>query len=293
MLVRGPDMLLEARADGRAVPAFTSYTLESTRAIVEAASGLGLPVIIQAGSSSFGSSSRETFSAAVLAAARAADARVGVHLDHATELTEVRACIELGYSSVMIDGSRLDFEANVALSSMVVEESHAAGVWVEAELGAIAGDEDASSVGGHGELTDPSRAEEFVSRTGVDALAVAIGTVHGMPAHPIDLDLALLAQIRAVVEAPLVIHGASGVERSELLAAVALGVAKINYNAELRRAYIGALRSALAQEGDDVVAVQLAAVAAMAAVARDKLLLLGGANIDGQRGQERDQGGPT
>jgi ketose-bisphosphate aldolase len=293
VLVRGPEMLLEARAQARAIPAFTSYTLESTRAVVEAAACLRSPVIVQAGSGSFRGSSREMLAAAVLAAARAADAAVGVHLDHATQLPEVRACIELGYSSVMIDGSRLDFESNVALSSRVVAESHAAGVWVEAELGAIAGDEDVSASTGRGELTAPWRAEEFVERTGVDALAVAIGTVHGIPDRPVVLDLGLLEQIRALVPVPLVIHGASGVDTEQLLAAVALGVAKVNYNAELRRAYIGALRTALIQDSDDVVAVQLAAVAAMAAVARDKLLLLGGGHVDVSSNHHRDQKGPS
>ena len=274
MLARGPEILLEAQATRTAVPAFTSYTLESTRAIVEAAAQAGRPVIIQAGSSSFRGSGREMLAAAVLAAARHAETSVGVHLDHATDISEVRACIELGYSSVMIDGSRLDFEENVELTSIVVGEAHAAGTWVEAELGAIGGDEDSSTTAPQGERTSPHRAEEFVARTGVDALAVAIGTVHGIPDRPVVLDLGLLEQIAAVVPVPLVIHGASGVADEQLLAAVVRGVAKVNYNAELRRAYLGALRNVLAHDGDDVVSVQLAAVAAVAAVAREKLELL-------------------
>ena len=144
-----------------------------------------------------------------------------------------------------------------------------------------------------GELTEPSLAREFVERTSVDALAVAIGTVHGIPRHPVVLDLVLLEGIGSNVQVPLVIHGASGVDDAQLLATVGLGVAKINYNAELRRAYIGALRTALETDRDDVVAIQLAAASAMCAVARDKLALLGGANIAPQLNFRCQEEGPS
>ena len=138
---------------------------------------------------------------------------VGVHLDHSTDLDEIRACIDLGYSSVMFDGSHRSFEENVALTTQVVAEAHARGVWVEAELGAIAGDENVSSSAVASELTSPEAAAEFVERTGVDALAVAIGSVHGISDHPIHLDLDLLGRIAEVVSIPLVLHGASGSRR--------------------------------------------------------------------------------
>src|SRR5690348_3636876 len=142
MLATGTDLLAR---DGSAVAAITTYTLESTRAIVLAAERLNRPVMLQAGAGSFGAVGREPLAAAALAAAHAASVPVGVHLDHCRSVEEIEACIALGYSSVMIDGSHEDFDANVAVTRRVVELAHAAGAWVEAELGALAGDEDASS----------------------------------------------------------------------------------------------------------------------------------------------------
>ena len=161
------------------------------------------------------------------------------------------------------------------MTSIVAAEAHAKGVWVEAELGAITGDENASGSAVPSELTSPEGAAEFVARTGVDALAVAIGSVHGISDHPVHLDLGLLDRIAQLVPVPLVLHGASGLEESELLAAVRAGMAKVNYNAELRRAYLSALRRAVDDaESDDIVQVQLAAISAMKEVAIGKLRLL-------------------
>jgi len=276
MLARGPAMLHEARAAGRAVPAFTTYTLESTRAIGAAAERTRLPVIIAAGSSSFRGVGREPLAAAALAAARAATVPVGVHLDHSTDPEEISACVALGYSSVMFDGSRLPFEENAAVTRAIVEQAHRAGAWVEAELAGVAGHEDTSSDAVAGELTDPAQAAEFVQRTGVDALAAAVGTVHGFTATPVHIDFARLRAIAAAVDVPLVLHGASGLDAAELRAAVAAGIAKVNINAELRRGYLGALRGALNGGGDDVPRLQDTAVAAMAEIAAEKLTLLGG-----------------
>jgi ketose-bisphosphate aldolase len=278
MLAKGPDLLIEARAAGRAVPALTTYTLESTRAICDAAQRTGLPVIVAAGASSFRGVGRELLAAAALAAARDASVPVGVHLDHSTDPDEIRSCIALGYSSVMIDGSHLPFEDNVALTRAIVDEAHAAGVWVEGELGGLTGDEDASSDAVAGDLTDPEQAREFVARTGIDALAPAIGTVHGFTSSPIDVDLHRLRAIAALAGVPLVLHGASGLSDRDLTAAVAAGVAKVNINAELRRGYFAALDAGRADGGDDIPRLQARAIAAMTDIAVDKLLLLGGSN---------------
>jgi ketose-bisphosphate aldolase len=276
MLAKGTSLLTDARAEGRAVPAFTTYTLESTRAICEAAQNTGLPAIISAGSSSFRGVGRNPLAAAALAAAAQAPVAIGVHLDHSTDPEEIAACIALGYSSVMIDGSHLPFEDNVALTRTVVEHAHVLGVWVEGELGGLTGDEDASSDAVAGELTDPDQAAEFVERTGVDALAAAVGTVHGFTLTPVRVDLDRLRAIAATVGAPLVLHGASGLSDDELAATVAAGVAKVNVNAELRRAYLGALRAGLADGGDDIPRLQHDAVAAMTQIAEAKLTALAG-----------------
>lgn len=273
MLARGIDLLTSARAEGRAVPAFTAYTLEATRAICDAAERTGLPVIISAGSSSFRAVGREPLAAAALAAAAAAAVPVGVHLDHSTDADEVAACIGLGYSSVMIDGSALPFRENVAVTRAVVEHAHEAGVWVEGELGGVSGDEDASSDAAVVGLTDPALAAEFVERTGVDALAPAVGTVHGFTTRPVQIDMDLLRTLAARVSVPLVLHGTSGLPDGDLGAAVDAGIAKANVNAELRRGHLEALRAGLT-EGDDLARLQRLAIAAMTEVACAKLVLL-------------------
>jgi ketose-bisphosphate aldolase len=259
---------------GRAVAAITTYTLESTVAIVRAAERLELPVLLMAGASSYGAVGRAPLAAAALAAARAATVPVGVHLDHCRDEAEVDACLALGYSSVMIDGSHLSLEENIALTRRVVERAHAAGAWVEAELGALHGDEDRSGETTAGDTTDPDEAAEFAERTGVDALAVAVGNVHGFTPEPVRLDLGRLRAIAAACDAPLVLHGASGLPDEDLIGAVAAGVVKVNVNAELRRAHVRALAAVLTEAGDDIRALQTRAIDAMARVAQEKIALL-------------------
>jgi ketose-bisphosphate aldolase len=274
MLATGTTLLTDARAGRRAVAAITTYTLESTRAICLAAERTGQPVMLQAGSGSFGAVGRVPLAAAALASAREASVPVGVHLDHCKDPAEIDACLELGYSSVMIDGSHLEFEENVALTRAVVERAHATGAWVEAELGALAGDEDSSGEVEAGAMTDPDQAAEFAERTGVDALAVAVGNVHGFTPVPVRLDLQRLREIAAATPIPLVLHGASGLPEEDLLGAVAAGVVKVNINAELRRAHLSALAAGMAEAGDDVRALQHRAIEAMAKVAAEKIALL-------------------
>jgi len=223
-------MIKEAWERRCAIAAFSTYTLESTVAICRAAERTGLPVIVQAGARAFRVTGRETLAAVALAAAQEASASVGVHLDHSRDLGEIRACIALGYPSVMIDGSHLPFADNMARTRTVVEEAHAAGAWVEAELGALTGDEDVSGDAEAAALTDPEQAAEFAAQTGVDALAVAVGTVHGFTSRPGHVNLARLERIAALTPVPLVLHGASGLPERELLAAVRCGMAKVNIN---------------------------------------------------------------
>jgi ketose-bisphosphate aldolase len=274
LLATGTTLLTDAKADGRAIAAITTYTLESTRAICLAAERSGQPVMLQAGSGSFGAVGRSPLAVAALVSAREAAVPVGVHLDHCKDPAEIDACLELGYSSVMIDGSHLEFEQNIALTRAVVERAHAAGAWVEAELGALAGDEDSSGDVEAGAMTDPDQAAEFAARTGVDALAVAVGNVHGFTPVPVRLDLQRLREIAAATPVPLVLHGASGLPEEDLLGAVAAGVVKVNINAELRRAHLTALATGMAEAGDDVRALQHRAIEAMARIAAEKIALL-------------------
>jgi len=270
-------VVLAAAANHRAVPGLVAYNLETAQGIVQAAESTGLPVMLQAGSSAFRHAGLLPLARLALDLARDTEARVGVHLDHSRSLAEIGTCLDLGYSSVMVDGSHLDFEDNVALTTAAAELAHRRGSWIEGELGGIAGDEDVSRQAPAAAMTDPEQAAEFVRRTGVDALAVAIGNVHGLAPVPPELDLDRLALLRAATDIPLVLHGASGLADETLTACLDLGVAKVNVNAELRRAFLDALVAALpaARRGDDVAGALDAGRRAVAEAASRITRLLG------------------
>lgn len=254
-------VLHEARAAGRAVIGFSVYDLEQGIGVVRAAEAEAVPVLLQAGSSAFRYAGREPLAGLALGLARESRASIGVHLDHSTDIEEVEACLRLGYSSVMFDGSGHPLDENIRLTRRVVGIAHRAGAWVEGELAGIAGDEDESGVATAERMTDPDEAARFVAETGVDALAVAVGNVHGIPARPVELDLDRLARIAAAVEAPLVLHGASGLPDAEVNAAIELGVAKLNVNTELRHACREALLALAADPpSSDAIAALLGGV---------------------------------
>lgn len=282
MLDHGLASLTTARADGRALAAFSTYNLEITMAVCRAAESTGLSVILQAGSSTFHHAGRDNLVSVALQGARQAKVPVGVHLDHSRDIEEIRYCIEAGYTSVMVDGSNLPFEENIALTREVVKFATPRGVWVEGELGAIPGDEDRSVHAVASELTDPALADEFAERTGVAALAVAVGNVHGIASTRRPLDLDRLAQIGARVQVPLVLHGASGLPSHELLAAIATGVAKVNINTELRQAFLTSVAHAPAEAlgAADLGRVLGDAVRAVQHVAESKISLLGGFQVE-------------
>jgi ketose-bisphosphate aldolase len=275
MLARGKGALESACRGGHAVGAFSVYNLEGAQAVCRASEAGGTPAIIQAGSSAFKYAGRKPLAALALAAAEESGAEVGVHLDHSRDLFEIRECLKLGYTSVMVDGSKLPFEQNVRFTREAASIAHEAGAWIEAELGGLSGDEDRSGSGGAGDdRTDPRAAGRFVEQTGVDALAVAIGNVHGFVPYDVNLDLELLRAIRERVPIPLVLHGASGLPDEQVQGAIALGVAKINVNAELRRAFIGGLKESvgtLSSQEDGLAAVLSPATGRMQEAAARKL----------------------
>ncbi len=239
--------LRRARAEGRAVIGFSIYNLEQGLGVVRAAEAQRASVLLQAGSSAFRYAGREPLAHLAVGLAETVNVPVGIHLDHATALEEIDACLRLGYTSVMFDGSALAIEENVRLTREVVRRAHLVGAWVEAELAGIAGDEDQSTSGARpGALTDPDLAAEFVAATDVDALAVSVGNVHGISTEPVLLDLELLSRIADSVETPLVLHGVSGLPDEDVSEAIKLGVAKLNVNTELRRAFRGALLASAA-----------------------------------------------
>jgi tagatose 1,6-diphosphate aldolase GatY/KbaY len=266
------DDLRRAQRQGWAVGAFSVYNLEQAQAVCAAAEQEGRPALIQAGASAFAYAGQGPLAQLSLECAKDCHELIGVHLDHSRDPEEIGACLRYGYTSVMYDGSALPLEENIRITQQVVSMAHAAGAWVEAELAGIAGDEDASTDAIAGAMTDPDIAARFVNETGADALAVAIGNVHGIPKEPVRLDLERLRAIRACVEIPLVLHGASGLLEEDVTAAIGLGVAKVNVNTELRQA----LRLTLADpisDRDDLGSLLGPARSAMQAVVAEKIRL--------------------
>jgi len=243
--VTSRQMLLKAQSGGYAVGAFNAENMEMLQAIVAAAEEARSPVMIQTTASTLKYASPALFAVQARLLAEAAGVPVCLHLDHGASLAQAEECLRAGYSSVMIDGSRLPFEDNVTLTSQVVQTAKAKRIPVEAELGKVGGKEDEaeSEVG----YTDPAEAKEFIRRTGADSLAVAIGTAHGIYKGTPKLDIGRLKEIRARLDVPLVLHGASGLQDAVVRECIAYGVCKVNYATELRIAFTEGVRRCLSE----------------------------------------------
>ena len=279
MLVPMAELLAAAQREGYAVGAFNTYNLEITRAILAAAEAQRAPVIVQVGSSALRYAGREALTALVLAEARRSPVPVAVHLDHSAKLGEIRWCVEQGFTSVMIDGSALPLAENIALTREAVAIARPHGVTVEAELGSIVGEEDRAAEREAVGLTSPAQAEQFVQATAVDALAVAVGNVHGFYKGEPKLDTARLDEIHRCVPVPLVLHGASGLPDAAIQRSIQGGVRKFNVNTELRVALFTALADTLPRihAHYDVPGLFTPAIAAMQAVVEEKIRLFGSA----------------
>jgi len=237
-------ILEQARALGVGAGAFNVIPLELAEAIVTGAAEAGLPVILQLSENTVAyHGALAPIASAALACARAAAVPVSVHLDHATSPALVREAVELGVRSVMFDASALGYAENLRLTAEVVEACHRAGAWVEAELGEVGGKD---GVHAPGARTNPGEAAAYVVATGVDALAVAVGTSHAMETRDAVLDYGLIAELRAAVPVPLVLHGSSGVSDSGLRAAVRAGITKVNIATHLNRTFTSTVRERLA-----------------------------------------------
>lgn len=238
-LVTSKEMLLKAQKGSYAIGAFNAENMEMVKAIICAAEELQAPVMIQTTPSTVKYGTLETYAVIVAEEAKKASVPVCLHLDHGSSFELAVQAVKAGYTSVMIDGSKKDFERNIEVSKKVAEMAHAVGISVEAELGKVGGKEDELEV----EVdtnTDPMEAKEFVERTGVDSLAVAIGTAHGFYVGTPVLEKERLSQIREVVDIPLVLHGASGLTDEEVKDCVRRGICKVNFATELREAYTNA-----------------------------------------------------
>jgi fructose-bisphosphate aldolase class II len=242
-LARTTDILTAAARDRRGVGAFNVVQLEHGQAIVSGAARAGAPVILQISQNTVRyHGGLEPVALATLSMARHAAVPVAVHLDHAGSPELVHEAVRLGFTSVMFDGSSLPYAANIAATAEVVAHCHAHGVGVEAELGEVGGKDGVHTPGAR---TDPREAADFVAATGVDALAVAVGTSHAMLTQDATLDFELIGRLGGRVAVPLVLHGSSGVADADLTRAVAAGITKVNVATRLSQAFTAAVRSCL------------------------------------------------
>lgn len=239
-----------------AIPAFNTQDLETTQGIVRAAEKQRAPIIIETSVGALEYAGVEQLAGIIKSEARKAKVPIALHQDHCKDFALIKRLINLGYSSVMIDLSHLPYKENVKLTRAVVSYAHKRGVWVQAEIGKILGNEDWQNVkSGKDLMTDPDEAAKFVADTRIDTLAVAVGSVHGIPINPKikkilstlkeHIDIERLKAIHRAVKVPLVLHGASGVPDNQMRAAIKQGVAVFNIDTDLRVAFNKALRDNL------------------------------------------------
>ena len=243
-----------ANAAGCAVPAFNVFGHEDALGTVRAAERLGAPVILATNRETVEHYGLRGIVAMLGTLAEDASVPVCVHLDHCHDVVVAKRAVDAGYDSVMYDGSQLPLDDNVAATAEVVAHAHAAGVDVEGEIGSVAYDAGDNRGREHvrHELTEPDVARAFAERSGVDAVAVSIGNVHRLRAPTGRIDFDRLGAIAAVVDRPLVVHGASGIPDEQLARLAATPVAKLNVGTALRRAFAGALRASLAARPDEI-----------------------------------------
>ncbi|MDJ1652567.1 tagatose-bisphosphate aldolase subunit KbaY [Raoultella sp. Ech2A] len=274
-------LLLDAQAKGYAVPAFNIHNAETIQAILEVCSAMRSPVILAGTPGTFKHIALEEIYALCSAYATTYDMPLALHLDHHESLDDIRRKVNAGVRSAMIDGSHFPFDENVKLVKSVVEFCHQHDCSVEAELGRLGGMEDDMSVDAESAfLTDPQEAKRFVELTGVDSLAVAIGTAHGLYTKTPKIDFHRLGEIRDVVDVPLVLHGASDVPDEYVRRAIELGVCKVNVATELKIAFSGAVKQWFGEhpDGNDPRFYMRVGMDAMKEVVKSKINVCGSAN---------------
>ncbi|MEU2226177.1 class II fructose-bisphosphate aldolase [Streptomyces sp. NPDC018347] len=250
------ELVTRAAAARTAVAAFNVITLEHIEAVVAGAESAGSPVVLQVSQNAvkFRYGRLLPLARAAVATAERAAVPVALHLDHVQSDDLLRQAPDAGFSSVMYDAARLPYTDNLAATRAAADWAHARGLWIEAELGEIGGKDGRPPLDAHapGARTDPGRARDFVTGTGVDALAVAIGSAHAMTTRTAVLDHALLTRLSAALAVPLVLHGSSGVPDGSLVAAVGGGITKVNVGTALNLAMTGAVRAFLAAHPEAV-----------------------------------------
>ena len=251
MLVTTKEMLLKAQKGNYAVGAFNVENMEMVMAVIAAAEELNAPVIMQTTPSTVKYAGLDYYLANVATAAKNAKVPVAMHLDHGSSFSLAMQALRQGYTSIMIDGSHSVFEENIAITKSVVDACKPSNIPVEAELGKVGGKEDDLD-GGDGGYTDRKEALEFVQKTGVNSLAVAIGTAHGVYKGEPKLDLDRLVEISKVVDVPLVLHGASGLSEEAVKESIKRGICKVNFATELRIAYTDGVKELLEEKPETI-----------------------------------------
>ncbi len=250
MLTPTAELVDAAVAAGRGVGAFNVIQLEHAEALVAGAEAAGAPVVLQISENAVRyHGALAPIGLATLAVARASTAPVAVHLDHATDVELVHEAVSLGFGSVMYDAAMMSYVDNVAATAAVTAWCHERDAFVEAELGEVGGKD---GVHAPGARTDPAQAARYVADTGVDALAVAVGTSHAMLTRDATVDHELIRALRERVPVPLVLHGSSGVPDEDLTKAVRAGMTKVNIATHLNKAFTGAVRAYLAEHPEVV-----------------------------------------
>jgi tagatose 1,6-diphosphate aldolase GatY/KbaY len=236
-------MLLKAQREGYAVPAFNIHNLETLQVVVDTAKEMRSPVIIAVTPSTIDYARDEYVVAMARVAAKNTDTPIAIHLDHFENILKIKQAIDVGFKSCMIDASKEPFEENITKVQEVVAYAHRYDTTVEAELGKLVGIEDDLVVDEKDSLyTNPADAVIFVERTGVDSLAVAIGTAHGLYKGKPKLDFERLQEIRSKVSIPLVLHGASDVPDELVKRAISLGICKVNVATDLKIPFSNAIK---------------------------------------------------
>ena len=280
-LVTTGELVTRAATTRSAVAAFNIITLEHVEAVIAGAESLDAPVVLQVSENAvkFRHGSLLPLARAAVTAAERAAVPVALHLDHVQSDDLLRQAADAGFGSVMYDAAHLPYAENLAATRAAADWAHSQGLWIEAELGEVGGKQGRPPLDAHapGARTDPAEARAFVTDSGVDALAVAIGSAHAMTERTATLDHDLLKRLTATLDVPLVLHGSSGVRDEELTAAVAGGIAKVNVGTALNIAMTGAIREFLAAHPEAVDSRKYLGVGrdAMIEAARRIILLLG------------------
>ena len=246
MLVTSREIMEHANRHGYAVGGFNVSNMEVLKGVIAAAEQEKSPVLIQVSQGALKYAGTEYLSTMVHLAARKASVPVALHMDHGTDYDLIMGCIVNGWTSIMVDGSHHDLDGNIAVTKEIVKMCHAVGISVEAELGRLSGVEDNISVSDKDAMyTNPEEAKRFVEETGVDMLAIAIGSAHGKYKGVPKLDFERLTEIKKILNMPLVLHGASGIPEESIRKAVSLGINKINIDTDLRQAFADGVNETL------------------------------------------------